>query len=239
MQERGRAMGNNGVMQIVLIAVLLLCGYFYLYQLVAKRAANRAALPLIAMVLFLIYALIAVSLVLILSRVGSVDFIFQALLVLAACVGAFVMLYGLYRNFGRVSKGMALLFFLYLLMVAYITVFSRSERKTTEILLRFDAIQEAIRLKSLAPLQHLWLNIVMFVPIGILFSLIDPPRLARFRCVLPLGLLLTAAIETAQLLLRLGQCDVEDMAANTLGACLGLVLFRLYRRFWASRIGPG
>ena len=119
---------------------------------------------------------------------------------------------------------------LYLLMVSYVTVFSRRGRVQTDILLKFDSIEEALRRHSLEPLQHLWLNIAMFVPIGILFPAICPQRLDKLSCVLPLGMLLTTLIETTQLMLRIGQCDLEDMIANTLGACLGLLIFRLYKR---------
>ena len=222
-------MNNTGLMQIILIAILLLCGYFYLYQAVARRTANRAALPLIAVVLLLIYAVISVALILILGQSNSMDFVFMAILILMACIGLFVLLAGLIRHFGEIHRGMLALFVSYVLMMGYITIFSRSEQASTEILLRFDSIEEALRLRSPEPLQHLWLNIVMFVPVGLLFPLIDE-RLNKWSYVLPLGLMMSTIIETTQLLLRLGQCDVEDLAANTLGACAGLLLYRLYRR---------
>ncbi len=217
-------------MQIILIAILLLCGYFYLYQSVANRTANRAALPVIAIVLLLIYAAISVSLILILGRTNSMDFVFMALLILMACAGTLALLAALLRNFRTVHKGMLTLFILYLLVIGYVTIFSCSERRSTEILLKFDSIEEALRRHSLEPLEHLWLNIVMFIPVGLLFPLIDH-RLSKWRYVLPLGLMLTTIIETTQLLMRLGQCDLEDIAANTLGACIGLLLYKLYRRF--------
>jgi glycopeptide antibiotics resistance protein len=53
--------------------------------------------------------------------------------------------------------------------------------------------------------------------------------------VLPLGMLLTTIIETTQLLMRNGQCDLEDLAANTVGALLGLLLYKLIRRAMPSR----
>ena len=227
-------MNNSGLMQIILIAILLLCGYFYLYQAVAKRTANRAALPLIAVILLLIYAVISVALILIIGQSNSMDFVFLAILILMACIGVFALLTGLIRHFREISKGMLALFVSYILMTGYITIFSRAERSATEILLRFDSIEEAVRLHSAEPLQHLWLNIVMFVPVGLLFPLIDE-RLNKWSYVFPLGLMLSTVIETTQLLLRLGQCDVEDLAANTLGACAGLLLYRLYRRFQPGR----
>ena len=74
----------------------------------------------------------------------------------------------------------------------------------------------------------------MFVPIGALFAAIHP-SLARFSAVLPLGMLLTTIIETTQLLMRNGQCDLEDLAANTVGALVGLLLYKLIRRAMPAR----
>lgn len=226
--------GSIDTMQLVLIVILLLCGYFYLFQAVAKRTANRAAIPVLAVLLLVLYAIIAGSLVLIISQMGGLSFAFLALLILAACIGLLAALAFLVRNFRQINKGMLLLFFLYLLMVSYITIFSRSGRVQTDILLRFDSIEEAVKRHSLAPLQHLWLNIVMFVPIGILFPMIEPNQLNKMSYVLPLGMLLTTVIETTQLMLRIGQCDLEDLVANTLGACLGLIIYRLCRRLFSA-----
>lgn len=223
--------GNIDAMQLLLVAILLLCGYFFLFQAVAKRAASRSSIPVLAVVLLLVYLLVSLPLVLIISQMGGMGFTFLALLILASFVG--VIAFGSYviRNFRRINKGILLLFLLYLLMLSYITVFSRRGRVQTDILLKFDSIEEAMRRHSLEPLQHLWLNVAMFVPVGMLFPAIDPPRLNKLSYVLPLGMLLTTLIETTQLMLRIGQCDLEDLVANTLGACLGLFLYRLYRRF--------
>lgn len=223
-------MNSQNIMQIILIAILLLCGYFYLFQAVAKRTANRAALPVIAILLLFIYAGISVSLILVIGSTNSMDFVFMALLILISFIGLSALALGLVRNFRALNRTALTLFILYLLVLGYVTIFSRSERRTTEVLLRFDSVEESIRKRSLEPLEHLWLNVVMFVPMGLLFPAIDD-RLNKLMYVLPLGLITSTIIETTQLLLRLGQCDLEDLAANTLGACIGLLCFRLYRRF--------
>ena len=223
--------GNFDKMQLLLIVILLLCGYFYLFQAVAKRAASRSSIPILAVVLLVIYLMISLPLVLIIAQMGGMSFVFLALLVLAACIGLFAAVYSMIKNFHQLNKTMLVLFILYLLMTGYVTIFSRRGRVQTDILLSFDSIEEALNRHSLEPLQHLWLNVVLFMPMGALFAAIDPPRLARFGIVLPLGMLLTTTIETTQLLLRIGQCDLEDLAANTLGSCLGLLAFKLYRRF--------
>lgn len=226
--------GNLDTMQLLLVIILLLCGYFYLFQAVAKRAASRASIPVLALVLLAVYLLIALPVVLIVSQMGGMGFAFLALLILAACVGVFAFFYFIIKNFHRINKTMLVLFLLYILMMSYVTIFSR-EQEQTDILLRFDSIEEAMRRRSLAPLQHLWLNIAMFVPIGLLFPAIEPETLNRVGAVLPLGMLLTTLIETTQLLLRIGQCDLEDLAANTLGALAGLMIYRLYRRLTRPR----
>ena len=223
--------GNIDTMQVLLVVILLLCGYFFLFQAVAKRAASRSSIPLLAIVLLLVYLLVSLPLVLILSQMGNLSFTFLALLILASFIGVIAFFHFVFKHYREISKGMLVLFLLYLLMISYVTVFSRRGRVQTDILLKFDSVEEALRRHSLEPLQHLWLNIAMFVPVGILFPAICPQRLNKLSCVLPLGMLLTTLIETTQLMLRIGQCDLEDMIANTLGACVGLLIFRLYRRF--------
>lgn len=52
-------------------------------------------------------------------------------------------------------------------------------------------------------------------------------RLRSWIYALLCGAALSTLIETAQLLAAAGQCDVNDIAANTLGALLGYGLFRL------------
>ena len=220
-------------MQLLLIVILLLCGYFYLFQAVARRAASRASIPLLAVVLLGVYLLISLPLVLIISQMGGMSFAFLALLILAAFFGVYAFISFVIKNFRDCNKTALVMFLLYLLMVSYFTVFSRRGKAQTDILLSFDSIREAMNRHSLAPLQHLWLNIVMFVPIGALFAAIHP-SLARFSAVLPLGMLLTTIIETTQLLMQNGQCDLEDLVANTVGALLGLLVFRMYIRIQRS-----
>lgn len=218
-------------MQLVLIAILALCGYFFLFQAVAKRAENKASLPLIAVMLLVIYGGIAAALFFVLSQLGSTGFMLIALLLLISCVVFFMGLYGFLQNLREVNLGMTVLYVLYVLMVGYVTIFSRREGHSTDILLRFDSVEEALRLRSVEPLNHLLLNVAMFVPLGLLFTLIYPERLNRLACAAVMGLMLSTLIETTQMLLRMGQCDIEDIAANTLGAVAGLLLYRIFRRF--------
>lgn len=72
-------------------------------------------------------------------------------------------------------------------------------------------------------------NIALFVPFGILVSLLWPHRPAW--AVIALGLATSGAIELAQLLfLPHRVADVRDLVANTLGTALGVALLVAARR---------
>ncbi len=217
-------------MQMALIAILLLCGYFYLYQAVAKRTANRNSLVLIAIVLLIVYLVITVPLVMIFNELGNISFVLLGVLLLLSCIVLCMALYGLMRDYRKIHKGMLMLFILYTLMMGYITIFSRDEGHSTDILLKFDSFREALETRSLEPLQHVLLNAAMFIPIGILFPMIRVEKLARLTYVAPVGMMMTTMIEAIQMLMKKGQCDIEDIVANTAGAILGYFLFKFARR---------
>lgn len=221
---------NADTMQLAMVAILLLCGYFYLYQAVARRTANKSSLVVIAIVLLGVYLLITVPVVMIISDLGDISFVLFGVLLLLSCIVLFAGLYGIMRDFRKIHKGMLMLFILYTLMIAYITIFSREEGHSTDVLLTFDSVREAIDTHSLEPLQHVILNAAMFIPLGMLFPLIRPGVLDKFSYVAPLGMMMTTLIEATQMLLKKGQCDIEDIVANTLGTIIGLVLFKIGRR---------
>lgn len=219
-------------MQIIRIAILLLCGYLYLFQAVAKRTENAYALPFVAVILLVIYLFIAVPLLLIIRRLGSVDQMLLALLILFSCAFLFAAIYALIRDFRSVNKGMLALFLVYTLAVGYITSFSRDGTIDTAItLFRFDSIEKAIRTRSLDPLNHILLNIALFEPMGFLLPFVQPQKRAKLSYALLMGMLSTTIIETTQMLLRLGQADRTDIVTNVLGAVIGYLLYRIARRF--------
>ena len=230
-------MADQNLMQYTLIGILMICGYIYLLQLLFKRSQNRAVLPLAAVVLLLIYVMIAVPLLIILSRLGNPEMVFMAVLMLAACLVLFAAVAGFFRDFYDINKGMLALFIAYLLAVAYVTIFSRSEVRvgTGEggiYMFRFDMIQEAVRTRSLQPVNHLLLNVAMFVPIGFLLPFLYPEKLGKWSYALMAGMLCTTVIEAVQMLFRLGQADLTDIVTNILGALVGRALYGVFRRLF-------
>jgi len=68
-------------------------------------------------------------------------------------------------------------------------------------------------------------NVVMFVPLGIFLPYYwDSMR--NFRKFVPVVMLMVIVIEVTQVLTLTGTCDIDDFLLNTVGSCIGLLLFR-------------
>ena len=72
-------------------------------------------------------------------------------------------------------------------------------------------------------------NVALFMPLGILLPLVDT-RFRSLKRVLLLVLCLSLTIETLQFALRFvgnpRAVDIDDVLLNTLGACLGFLIYR-------------
>lgn len=82
-------------------------------------------------------------------------------------------------------------------------------------------------------LEQLALNIVMFVPLGLLLP-VALPSLRRFRCTAAVCLAITLAIETLQYFTG-RSADIDDVLLNLLGGMLGYALFALLRARLSER----
>jgi glycopeptide antibiotics resistance protein len=75
-------------------------------------------------------------------------------------------------------------------------------------------------------------NIVLFIPVGVLFVLLLGWR--RWWAALLLGVGLTASIEFAQLFLQDRVADPRDLVSNSIGAFIGVVVVLLVTA-WRTR----
>ena len=223
---------ESELMKTIAMGIFLLCGYLFLLGYVSGRIQSRRQLPVLSVLLLVLYLAVGIPFMMILSSMGDTSFVMMTLLLLLSCIVLLVLVAGLIRHFGEINHRMLILFLLYVLMVSYITIFSRSEGHSRAIMLHFDQLTQAIRTGSLEPLQHSLLNAVLFIPLGILFPMIWPGHLNRLLYVAPLGLMLSTLIESIQMFFFIGQCDLEDIVANTLGAVIGYGLYALYTRLF-------
>jgi len=78
------------------------------------------------------------------------------------------------------------------------------------------------------------LNVIMTVPLGFFLAALWP-SMRSYKHTALAGFCFSLAIELSQLFTNRGT-NVDDLIANTLGAVLGYVLFKLFANFQSSRI---
>ena len=66
-------------------------------------------------------------------------------------------------------------------------------------------------------MQHMFLNVVLFVPVGLLYSVLPKKCRKVFVPAISFGLMLSVLIETVQLLFEFGTCDIDDIISNFMG----------------------
>ncbi|THE10217.1 VanZ family protein [Bacillus timonensis] len=81
---------------------------------------------------------------------------------------------------------------------------------------------------------HIWIiniagNIGVFVPFGIVLPILFP-KLSNFFLFLFAFIIGIFSLEILQLFSKLGSFDVDDIILNTVGAVIGFILLRLFRR---------
>ena len=81
-----------------------------------------------------------------------------------------------------------------------------------------------ITIKNKILLLDMILNILLFVPFGFIIPCLSK-KLAHWWATIPMGLLFSFCIEFTQYAAKLGTADVDDLINNTLGACIGWVLY--------------
>lgn len=89
---------------------------------------------------------------------------------------------------------------------------------------------ERERYSTEAWVKNLFGNIVLFIPLGIWIPWLFRSCRMGFKFTWTVILLLLA-VELAQLVLRVGSFDVDDIILNTLGAWIGYIAFRLFIQF--------
>ena len=76
--------------------------------------------------------------------------------------------------------------------------------------------------------ENIW-NIVLFVPIGILIPIAVSPN----KWIIGLPFALSVFIEVTQLLSKIGLFEFDDIIHNTIGALVGILIYRIIRLFKA------
>lgn len=115
------------------------------------------------------------------------------------------------------KKSRKILVALYILIILWITLFSRRPMESRIFRGLFWEIE-------MGYWGDIALNILIFVPLGFLIGR------KGLKAVLT-GFLISASIECAQYLFLLGFCEVDDVLNNTIGAAVGCGVWKLRTTF--------
>lgn len=124
------------------------------------------------------------------------------------------MIRKMYRYFIGIS------FILYMLVLFYVTVLCREPFSGRHIMLSFLwEYRLALEGRSLYWVSQIVNNIILFVPLGVLYGELDAKR--NWWKALLLGAGLSISIECLQYVCKAGLCETDDVFNNTIGMILG------------------
>lgn len=133
------------------------------------------------------------------------------------------------RLFGK------LLFIVYVVLLLYFLLFSEMYGRTG------PRMEYAYNLELFKEIKRFWTyrdilgpyvvfgnlagNVLIFIPFG--FFLPMASRYRRMFTTLIYSIFLSLSVETVQLFTRIGSFDVDDILLNTIGGCLGYIIYAL------------
>ena len=215
-------MSTHSGIQLILIGLFLLGGFAAVLTALLRRNRNPRAVPAL---LFLCLGSVVMVLVQTMQNSGMVLF---ALLILTAVVMLCGMVWFLLGHVREMNKTILALLMTYLLVVLFVTLLSRQGQHNTSVIMELELFR-ALKMQDTDVLRHLLQNAALFVPLGVLLPLLHRSLRSVWWALLG-GAALSTMIETTQLVLAVGQCDVNDILTNALGAVLGYGVFWLFGR---------
>lgn len=150
-----------------------------------------------------------------------------SVLFIAAAVVACILLYCRRIDFSQAAA--ALLLILFLGIVFGSTVFTRNPSKNYRYELELFWSWKAVRRGSREMLKENLLNMVLLFPAGILRPVIFKRKVSWWKG-LAMGILISAAIESSQLIFRRGLFEWDDMLHNGIGCMLGCIISSCFIR---------
>lgn len=218
-------------MTITLTIILLLCGFLAVVQAVNSLSQNPRAFVPVTIILAVMYGLLIGSVWFVYEAFGRSNYVIYgglALVVLIMLVLAWKFVFG--HRHGLVMS-YTIAFGVYAAVVLYVTLFSRQMGSDASVEEKaFRGLELALATHSWEPMQHSLLNLALFLPFGYLIPNMNPDYLARWGFAVLGGLVTSTVIEGVQMIARMGQCDIDDIIFNTVGASLGYLFFMFMRQ---------
>lgn len=215
-------------MEMMLAGVIMLCIYAAVLKSLLGRNRNRRAVPLLVAVVSILFAAGGFVLYILMLMSGDMSMTVYALLIVVTAVLCMYFILYCIHNLHNISKSALVLFIGYLAVILFITLFIRAGQHNESVrTVLFEDITNWLRTHDIKYLRHTLQNAALFLPLGILFPMVS----GKFAAAVPVmlcGASVSTFIETTQLILAAGQCDINDIAANTIGALAGYFCFRMF-----------
>lgn len=152
-------------------------------------------------------------------------------LIILVSVFAYRIIKEKYRNKNITKQSSIVIWLLinYSTLLLFFTVLGR--RSLDYYRYNFDfgySYQEVLLLGDYTLASQIYVNILMFIPVGILCGIIAKKN-AVIKTLL-FGTYLSFTIEVLQLVLRRGYCEFDDLLSNAIGLLIGCAIIKLYYR---------
>lgn len=169
------------------------------------------------------------------NRPWSVREIIVFLIILSVC--SFFIFRAVRWKRLKLQQGAAVLTLILFLGVVFAsTVFTRISTVRRYELIPFWSWYEVIVNHSQGLMVENLLNMILLFPMGILLPVILDSRL-RPSMVYLMGVVISAVIETSQLIFKRGLFEWDDMIHNGLGCMLGCLVMNAAMKKWRRRRG--
>ena len=225
----------------LLLLLFAIAGYLGFLEVVIPLSPRGQSILLISIVVLFIYLSFIVMVALIYFSFGFDPVVLYSALLLFVLVSLVLIIRSCYHHRESMNWLPTILFGVYFVVVVYGTVLMRQGTVARSIVMEpFQRIKEALATRNLEKMNHDLMNVLMFVPFGILLPLMNRKVFNKVSFAFLFGLVTSTLIESIQLLFHLGQCDINDIIANTLGTVLGYLiclLFRIPEMYMAQKQG--
>lgn len=208
-------------MEAFLIILLIVVGYFVSVVAAMTRVDNKRVLSKLALIILVIYGCVIGMLVVVGQYLGEIGLLFYGLALFYSVIFLLWKVCWLLKVRPRIQISTLVIFISYIFAVLYITTFMRETGTNHRIQME---VLNWLREDGMESFDHIFLNMAMFVPLGVLFPFITEKYRGQMLSSVSFGILFSTAIETGQLFLHSGTCDIDDILSNSLGALVGTVI---------------
>ena len=211
-----------------IMSILLMSGIgFYVSTIINTKQFNISAKAVFYACTIIFSLIFSITFTFIMFRMQIGPGFFVVLTIVSAALFA----WGNFKTIQRCiveNKTQTWLYILYFIVLIFITVLIRIGTELPWIKVDFrEALSIFVPPFDLKGLHHLWLNTVLFIPYGILFTAMDSENHTQCKYV-AVGFLLSVVIESVQLIFSIGECDLLDIFGNALGTLTGILIYKIF-----------